>query len=407
MPLRLNQLGDRHMSEFDDVIDSEELLALSREMIRIPSVYTQEAEISQFIFEKLEEWGFTPTRVPVEGYGPCVAAHVGDPNSSTVVLNGHMDTVEVMDGWRHDPFGAEVEDGRLYGLGSLDMKCGLAAMMVAFRALSSSDKLRDHRLVFQAVSGEELDGAGTRAMIANGALRNAEAVIVGEGFGGLRAVTHGRRGGSYYDFEVRGKSAHGAAPHLGVNAVVDACRLVSELEKMELRVTEGLMADDFSTLRESQTVLRISGGGTSLSVPERCSVRIIRCTIPGVNIDITEELKAVVEAANLRSDVEVRFEDGVKDLYHPYQTDPGSNLVRAAVEAVEVHTGNRPTLVNGISEADDNIISHELGIPVICVGPGESGEYARYHRPEECITISQLPTAAKIYCSIVEKLCRV
>lgn len=386
-------------------IDTDELLNLSRDMIRIPSVFSQEAEISQFIFDRLQSWDLHPRKVPVDGYGDCVVAEAGAPGGPAIAFNGHMDTVEVMKGWVHDPFGAAVEDGLLYGLGALDMKCGLAALMLSFKAMAQSEVLGDHRLMFQAVSGEEENGAGTRALIANGCLEGAEAVIVGEGFGGLRAVTHGRRGGSYFDFEVRGRSAHGAAPHLGVNAIVDACKLVSELEKMEMKSTDGLMADDFSPLRESQTVLRMNGGGASLSVPDRCTVRMVRCTIPSGKIDLTEDLRAVVESANLRSEVDVRFEDGVEDLYYPYQTDPGSKLVRAAVDSVEEHTGKRPTLVCGISEADDNIVSRELGIPVICVGPGESGDLARYHKPEECISVSQLPTAAAVYCSIVERLC--
>ncbi|HIH01939.1 TPA: M20 family metallopeptidase [Thermoplasmata archaeon] len=386
-------------------IDETELLTLSKELIRIPSVFTKEDEISKFVLSKFEDWGFSPKALPVEGHGPCVVVQTGDPELPSIVFNGHMDTVEVMEGWIHDPFGAVVEDGRLYGLGALDMKCGLAAMMLAFRELSSSDKLRGHSLKFQAVTGEELSGGGTRAAIANGELDTAKAVIVGEGFGGLRAVTNGRRGGSYFDFEVRGKAAHGAAPHLGVNAVVDASRLICELERMPMATTEGIMADDFSPLRESQTVLRIAGGGASLSVPDKCTVRLVRCTIPGGKVDVTDDMRAVVESAGLKSEVEVRFNDAPVDLYHPFRTDSGSPLVVAAVESLEEHTGVRPALVCGVSEADDNIIARELGLPVICVGPGESGELARYHKPEECVTVSQLPTAAKVYCSIVERLC--
>ena len=387
-------------------IDEDELLTLSRDLIRIPSVYTQEGEVAEFIFEKLRAWGFSPRKLPVEGHGPCVIAQTGDPGMPSIIFNGHMDTVEAMDGWVHDPFGAVVEDGRLYGRGSLDMKCGLAAMMVAFRTLSSSDCLKGHSLKFQAVTGEELSGAGTRTAIASGEFSNARAVIVGEGFGGMRAVTTGRRGGSYFDLEVRGKAAHGAAPHLGVNAIVDACKLVHELENMPMSATTGLMADDFSPLRESQTILKIAGGGASLSVPDRCTLRMIRCTIPGGKIDLTEDIEAVVAGAALRCSVDVRFNDDPVDLYRPFQTDPGSPLVVAAVKAVEQHTGKVPVLVCGVSEADDNIISHETGLPTICFGPGESGELARYHKPEECVTIAQLPTAAKVYCSIVEELCR-
>ena len=386
-------------------IDEDELLTLSRELIRIPSVYTQEDEVAEFIFDKFREWGFSPRKLPVDGYGPCVIAQTGNPEGPSIIFNGHMDTVEAMEGWVHDPFGAAVEDGRLYGRGSLDMKCGLAAMMVAFRELSSSGLLGEHFLKFQAVPGEELSGAGTKMAISSGEFAGAKAVIVGEGFGGMRAVTTGRRGGSYFDLEVRGKAAHGAAPHLGLNAVVDACRLVGDLEKMPMETTAGLMADDFSPLRESQTILKIAGGGSSLSVPDKCTIRIVRCTIPGGKIDITEDIEAVVAGAGLRCSVDVRFDGDPKDLYRPFRTDPDSELVQAAVKAVEQHTGKTPALVCGVSEADDNIISQETGLPSICFGPGESGELARYHKPEECITISQLPTAAKVYCSIVESLC--
>lgn len=394
------------MSDDEIHIDEGELLALSRDLIRIPSIYTHEEQVAEFISGRFQEWGFSPRKLPVDGHGPCVIVQVGDPELPSIVFNGHMDTVEVMDGWAHDPFGAAVEDGRLYGLGSLDMKCGLAGMMIAFRALSSSGVLEGHSLKFQAVSGEELSGAGTKTAIAAGEFANAEAVIVGEGFGGMRAVTTGRRGGSYFDLEVRGKASHGAAPHLGVNAVVDACTLVGELEKMPMSTTTGLMADDFSPLRESQTILKIAGGGSSLSVPDRCTLRMIRCTIPGGKIDLTEDIEAVVAGTGLRCSVDVRFNDDPTDQYLPFQTDPDSPLVVAAVSAVEKHTGKAPALVCGVSEADDNLISQATGLPTICFGPGESGELARYHKPEECITISQLPTAAKVYCSIVEGLCR-
>ena len=383
-----------------------EVLALAREMIRIPSVFRHEKEMSDHVFEKLEGWGLGPARVPVEGHGACVVAEAGDPDKPSIIFNGHMDTVDVVNGWVHDPFGAVVEEGRLYGLGSLDMKSGLAAMMVAFRALAESGTLGDHRLVLQAVTGEEETGAGTRELVAKGHLAGASCVIVGEGFGGLRAITNARRGGSYYDIQVTGRSAHGATPHLGVNAIADASRIVCALDGMELASSDGLTSDHFYPLGESQTVLKISGGGTSLSVPERCDVRLIRCTVPGGRIDISSELESLIAGLGLESSAEVVFQDRPEDLYRPYLTDPSSPLVEAASTVLERLTGETPSLVCGVSEADDNIIAEAARVPVICVGPGESGELARYHRPEECITVAQLDHAARAYCEIAEELDR-
>jgi acetylornithine deacetylase/succinyl-diaminopimelate desuccinylase-like protein len=394
------------MSYSDSCTDADELLRLSQEMIRIPSVYTQEAEIADFVFDRLESWGFAPRKIPVADHGPCVVAEHGDASSPSVVLNGHMDTVEVMSGWKHDPFGAEVEDGILYGLGALDMKCGLAALMMTFRTLVGSDALRGRRVVFQAVPGEEDLGIGTRTLIREGGFRNAEAVIIGEGFGGLHVVTNGRRGGSYYDFHVLGQSAHGATPHMGKNAAVDASRLVCALEQMSLSESEGLFSDALEPLKETQTVLSIHGGGISLSVPDRCVVNIVRCTIPGGRIDIQPELEALVSKLSLECGVDIEFKDEPGDFYKPYLTDAEEPLVRSAVESLTEVTGTRPTLACGVSEADDNIVAEETGLPVICMGPGETGDMARYHRPEEAITVSQLPVALEAYLSTVRRLCQ-
>ena len=380
----------------DETIDEREVIRLSRELIRIPSTTTHEERISKFILQKLEGWGLSPKSVPTKGYGPSVVCEIGNRKAPSVVFNGHMDTVEVMSGWKHDPFGAKVEKGMLYGLGALDMKCGLAAMMSAFRVLAEAGVPQSSRLMFQAVSGEEDTSAGTRALLSKGFFRRARAVIVGEGFGGVRAITNGRRGGSYFDIEVIGKAAHGANPEAGINAVSDAASIVCALDKMTMREARGLSADDFLPLSESQTVLRISGGSQTLTVPGRCFLKVMRCTIPGGG-DPEREIRDQIGRLNLRSKVKIELETGPGDMFNPYITDPDSRLVKAASRWVTRLTGEKPRYVIGRSEADDNLIAHHLEVPVICFGPGESGVLARYHQPEEAVSIDQLGIATKVY----------
>lgn len=386
-------------------IDENEVLSLARDMIRIPSVFGNEARIGEFIASRLESWGFSPRFVEVPGFGPDVVADYGNPTLPKVVLSGHMDTVEVMSGWVHDPFRATVEDGLLYGLGSLDMKSGLAAMMVAMKAISEMDVHERVHISFQAVSGEEKDGDGTRALIRAGEFDGTSAVIVGEGFGGLKVVTAGRRGGSYYEIDVQGRSAHGATPHMGVNAVVEASKVVLALDGMEMARADGVLADDLSPLRESQTVLLMQGGTGSLSVPDRCRMKIVRCTVPGGRTDISDDIRSLIDDLHLQGAAEVTFKSGEKDLYRPHMTSHDSRLVRTAVASIRHCTGVEPTLVCGVSEADDNVIAHETHLPVICMGPGESGALARYHQPEEAISVSQLGTAAKAFARVVLGMC--
>lgn len=388
----------KKMPDSAEHIDPKELIRLSQELIRIPSVFHNEEKLGRFIHGKLESWGFDPKYVPVKDFGPDVVCEVGPPKAPSVVFNGHMDTVEVMDGWKHEPFGAKIENGMLYGLGALDMKCGIASMMLAFRALSQTAAAKHTRFMFQAVTGEEDTGYGTWELVNSGAFKGARAAIVGEGFSGLRAITMGRRGSSYFDINIRGKAAHGAKPEKGISAIACASRMIAALDAMPMRSSKTMTGDDFSPLKESQTVLKIRGGSDSLSVPEHCYVYLVSYTLPGTRNTKERDLRQVIHSLKLKCKVDLKMKTGVH-LYHPYQTPEDSALVTAAANALEKETGARPRLMLGLSEADDNIIAHETGIPVICFGPGESGQLARYHQPEEAVSISQLAPAARAYVS--------
>lgn len=397
-------VDDSQISNATHAVKDAEVLKLSRDMIRIPSVYRHENELAEFVAGTLEGWGLRAKLVPVKGYGPCVVCSFVKGAKRNIVLNGHMDTVEVKEGWSHDPFGAKIHGGFLYGLGSLDMKSGLAALMVALKTIADSGLPMRSGVAFHAVPGEEDNGIGARTLISKGHMKCAKAAIVGEGFGGLFAITNARRGAYYYDIDLLGRSAHGATPHMGLNAVADASKVVCALERMEMKSVPGTLSDDFQPLRETQTVYGICGGSHSISVPDRCTINLVRYTLPGRHVDPCDQLASSIRALRLKSSVLIRRRYDAGHMYEPYFTPPGSDLVRTAAKWVRRHTGVSPTLVCGVSEADDNKIAEMTGIPVICLGPGEKGRLAKYHQPDEAISIMQLGTAARIYCSTVLEL---
>ncbi len=385
--------------EISDSIEEREVISLAQELIRIPSKYREEHEISKHIVRKLRAWSMSPKSIPVEDFGPCVVCQHGPVGKPSIVLNGHMDTVEVKEGWKHDPFGAKIENGMLYGLGSLDMKSGLAALMVAFKTIAESGVKLRCNVRFQAVSGEEENSAGARTLIRQGFFKNVRATIVGEGIGGMGVITHGRRGGSYYNIDILGKAVHGSTPHLGVSAVADAAKIVTALDKMKMRMSTRLISDSGERLSESQLVLRISGGDVSYSVPDKCTIRMMRATIPGQPTDISDELHRVIKNLDLKSKVKITMQRGEADFYKPYFSDAESELVNTTSRWVRHYTGKEPRKVCGLSEADDNKIAELAKVPVICFGAGERGKLARYHQAEEAVSIDQLGTVARIYCA--------
>ncbi|HID88949.1 MAG TPA: M20/M25/M40 family metallo-hydrolase, partial [Anaerolineae bacterium] len=115
-------------------------------MVRIPSPSTQEGPLAKRIVAEMERLGFRDVRVDRVGN---VVGWVGEEEGPTLMLNGHMDTVWVSDiqAWTHDPFGAEIEGGRLYGLGACDMKGGLAAMVYGAHLLHRAGLPRGGRVV--------------------------------------------------------------------------------------------------------------------------------------------------------------------------------------------------------------------------------------------------------------------
>ena len=155
-----------------------------------------------------------------------------------MVLSGHSDTVGVASGWETDPFVMTEQNGRLYGLGAVNMKGGLACSLAAFKALIEADVGRRGRLGFAVTLDQEGHSIGARALLKTNH-GQCDAMLHSEHFFGSSqedylpiAVT----GKVLYKLTVKGRAAHAFRPHLGgINAVEDAGRIVTALKHLSLR----------------------------------------------------------------------------------------------------------------------------------------------------------------------------
>ena len=100
---------------------NEELIAFCQEAVRIPSYSGQEKGVAEFMKRKMEEYGFD--EVIIDKYGSVLGTINGKRPGKTILMDGHIDTVDVIDApqWTHDPFGGEIADGRIYGRGTSDL----------------------------------------------------------------------------------------------------------------------------------------------------------------------------------------------------------------------------------------------------------------------------------------------
>lgn len=362
-----------------DSIDRAETISLLGDLVGIESPYFREEEIVEFVYGWLEARGLDPEYHPVSepdltGYeGRNVLVHLegSDPTAPTLLINAHVDTVEVVDTWEEDPFAGRIEDGRLYGQGAADMKAGLAAAMVTVAALADAELAGD--VLFTAVVDEEGPyGLGTDQLLRDGLLEDCDMAVVTEPGPTLArddvespALIVGARGRYLYDVDVSGRAAHGSTPERGINAVLDAGRVARTLAEMPVGQHPQLGSG-------SVCPLAIEGGDETLSVPARCHLLVDRHVVIGeTEREVVAEAEAAVEALDLESSVSV----GLRDVPHPaarygpYVVPEDHPLVVGLSRATETVTGRTPAISTFRSVGDFNYLGHRADIPTVILGP--------------------------------------
>jgi acetylornithine deacetylase/succinyl-diaminopimelate desuccinylase-like protein len=308
-----------------------------------------------------------------------VARHFSkDKDAPTVVLNGHLDTVDVTEGWKTDPFKPVVKDDKMYGLGVGDMKSGLAIITDTFKKMSQEKHLN---LVLTAVSDEEGNSLGSHNLIREGKVEG-DICLIPEPTGEM--IMLGCRGRFVVDITVHGKAAHGARPHLGVNAIEDAARVISHLSRIKPRKHELLG-------RGSLCVLKIHGGGETLSVPETCVIRVDRHVVPGETKELVmDDFKKILKSLDIMSELSFNWMERPTPFLEPYITKR-SNLVKAFIFAHKEHINLDENIVYGESVGDYNLFGKVM--PTVVCGP----EGQDWHSPNEFVYLRSITRVRDLY----------
>src|SRR5437763_9461121 len=232
----------------------------------------------------LKGWDVPSLRVDYEpGKKTNLYATIGRTDKGGIVLSGHTDVVPV-DGqdWTSDPFKLEERDGRLYGRGTCDMKGFLAVAL----AMVPEFKAHDLKLpIHLALScDEEVGCKGVRPLIAHMKehLPRPSAVIVGEPTS--MQVVNAHKGAFTFATEVKGHEAHSSLTHKGVNSILVAGELLSEISRIaqDLR-RRGDPSHRFDPPYTTVHVGLIEGGTAKNIIPRRCTFMWETRTLPGAD----------------------------------------------------------------------------------------------------------------------------
>ncbi len=216
-------------------LDSAYTRRVLEDMIKIDSVVGCEGELAFYLKEELETLGLECEMHEVEPDRPNIYGRmIGVSPGKRLNFNGHTDTVPIVEGWDMDPFTPIVREGKMYGLGSCDMKWGIACVLNMLRAVSDSGHTFKGELSFSGVIDEEAYGKGAKAMLETD-LAGVDAIVLAEPYPGdeTKPIPLGITGKILYDIKVKGKAAHGFRPQLGINAVEDAGKILAKLDNRE------------------------------------------------------------------------------------------------------------------------------------------------------------------------------
>lgn len=385
-------------------IDPGELVRLTQDLVRIPSVYRpgvaggNEAGAATFIADYLRGCGFEVWTEEASPGRPNVwAVWDGDAPGRTLLFEAHTDVVTegAAEAWKHPPFAAEREGGRIFGRGACDTKGNLAAAVVAVKAIKDSGVPFPGRLVLCHPVDEEGMMSGIKAFIDRGHTKGVDAAVICEPEENRICVR--QKGALRVEVRVRGRMAHGAMPRSGINPVTRAARFVVAVEELEREEIERHGEDPLLGYPSlTPTILRGPDGGEPQInvVPAGAYVALDIRTTPAQSHD---GLVAGLEGIVSRFSAEDQDFDATLEVIEerpPTETPTDEPLVRAMDRAYRALTGEDPRYDGVPGATDGTFLDAWSGIPIVTTGAG--GREVP-HQVDEWVDEGELLKTARLY----------
>ena len=367
-------------------------IALTRSLLQFETVNPpgRERECAQSAGALLEDWGYrVEYHEYAEGRTSVIARAGGSDAKPPLVFTGHLDVVPLgTRKWAHDAFAGEADGDRLYGRGSSDMKAGVAAMLVAARALAG--KLEGTPGIALVLTAAEEGGCiGSEHLAALPKLMGrAGAIVVGEPTSNYPLVGH--KGSLKFHAAFRGVSAHGSMPQLGVNAIYAAARAVAALEGFSFGAAPHPIMGS-----PTLNVGTFEGGAGVNLVPDAARIGVDIRTVPGMDHAVLlGRLRAL-----LGDDVELDVFSNLS----PVWTAPDAEWVQRVFEICKPVLGEAPEPRTAPYMTDAaNLLKVYAGAPTVVLGPGEA---AMAHQTDEYCSIERIRQSVALYEAIIRDWC--
>ncbi|MFA5010372.1 MAG: YgeY family selenium metabolism-linked hydrolase [Ignavibacteria bacterium] len=374
------------------------------DLIRTPSFSGKEKDVIELIKAKMIKEGFD--EVKIDGLGN-VIGRIGN-GKKIIAFDAHIDTVYPgeMSLWNFDPFTPKIEDGKVWGRGSVDQKGGMASMVYAGKLIKELGLNKDCTIYFTGtVMEEDCDGLCWQYIIKEDNIK-PEVVVITEPTN--MNLYRGHRGRMEILVKIKGFSCHGSAPERGDNAIYKISRIALEIEKLN----ERLAYDDFLGKGSVCVTQVFFNSPSQCAVPDAASIQLDRRLTYGETKE--SAVAEVKEAAKLAGypDAEVEvlmYEEKAftglvypTEKYYPtWKISENSLFLQDAVFAYENVLKRKPKVDKWTFSTNGVAIAGMHGIPCIGLGPGNE---VLAHMPNENSPVEHLSECAAVYAGFVYKL---
>jgi len=372
---------------------SENIIDFIQRLVSIPSIngINNEVEIINCIEDEAIKLGLPYKIYSKDSNHPNIFVGENFNKKEGLLFIAHVDTAGIGDEtkWKHNPFGGEVENNKLYGRGAIDNKAGIAISLYTLKSLADKGKLSSAKFI--GVSDEECGADsvyGARYLLDQG-LQAKSAIYT---YSGNDVITIGHRGQVKLWINVNGESAHSGSSSWqngtrGASAINALNNFLTELNKFEMEGTH----EAFPNYTFKQTVLFIEGGNTTSLVPDKA-----RCLIDARLLPIHENDKYVESITKLAKSFEtekVKFEIEVNTNL-PAAYIKNDEKIVTVLKGLTKKILNTDPEIRGCGPANEGYMFIGAGIPTIC-GFGVSGD--GMHSKDEYLEIDSVSKTLEIY----------
>ncbi len=371
------------------------IVSFLHDLVAIPSVDGNIGAVAARVERELRALGFED--VHYAPYGDIVG-RIGH-GRRVLLYDSHLDTVDVGDPqeWRHGPFSGETQDGVMYGRGTVDEKGSTPPIVYGLKIAHALGLLDGFTAIYFGSIEEWCEGLSARVYAEEEHVR-PDYCVIGEPTN-LR-VARGQRGRCEFRVTAKGRSAHGASPWLGDNAVYKMQALIRAIPELDARLQPNAFLG-----RGSIVVTHVESREASFNaVPDRCSIVLDRRLTVGETVDqARDQVKALFPSNDFTIEVlqysRPSYNGYVREVdqvFPVWAMDESAPVVQAAVAAsrtlgMDISPYKWDFSTNGTYWAGT------AGIPAVGFGPGEEGVV---HMIDEHIRLDDVMRSAEWYASL-------